>query len=131
MTAKDILDLHSRKPSSIPESMTIFDAAKLMNGQNIGYLVVVEEEIVIGAVSERDFVRKAIIHEIDVKTALVSEIMTEELKTVEFDTSLLKCLELMKAGHFRHLPVVDSDDKLLGVIAERDITQILLNKIKN
>ncbi len=116
----DILKVKGKEVYSISPDTTVFDALKILDENNVGALVVIEKEKVVGIFSERDYARKIILKgrsSIDTK---VSELMTKEVITVAPTDPIDKCMTLMSENRIRHLPVID-DGKLDGLISSGDL----------
>jgi CBS domain-containing protein len=111
-----------------PDS-TVLDAIKIMADKGIGALVVTEQDIVVGILSERDYTRKVVLMERTSKGTTVSEIMTSKVLTVTTTTTVKDCLKLMTDKHLRHLPVVEND-KLLGLISIGDLVKVAMEDQK-
>lgn len=113
---------------SVNPDETVYQALKLMADHNVGAVMVVENEQMVGIFTERDYARKIILMgrcSLDTK---ISEIMTRELLTVHPDSSLEECMDLMAKWHIRHLPVL-SEGRLIGIVSMRDVVQtIITNK---
>jgi signal-transduction protein with cAMP-binding, CBS, and nucleotidyltransferase domain len=99
---------------------SVFSALQLMADKNIGFVVVEENEKMVGVLSERDYARKVILRGRSSKDMPVHEIMTAEVVTVTPEHTVPQCMALMHAKNFRHLPVVAAD-KVLGVLSIRDL----------
>lgn len=99
---------------------SVYDALKMMNERNVGALLVQIDDYLVGIISERDYVRKVILDTHDAKKLKVSEIMTRDVVTVTSDDTVVKCINLMKQHHFRHLPVVEAG-KAIGIVSLRDL----------
>jgi CBS domain-containing protein len=104
-----------------PETSTI-DALRFMAEKNVGALVVLEDGILVGIISERDFVRRiAQERNVDI-TATVRESMTSEVITVTTEDTIAHCMKLMTNKRIRHLPVFDKGD-LIGLISIGDVVK--------
>ena len=82
-----------------------------------------------GIFTERDYARKVILKGRASKETKIEEIMTEDLITVNPDTSIEACMRLMTNKHIRHLPVVE-DNKLVGIISIGDVVKHHVNEIE-
>jgi CBS domain-containing protein len=98
----------------------VFDALRLLADYEVGALVVMDGDKLVGVVSERDYTRKIALQGRSSKDTLVSEIMTREVLTVTPTTGTRKCMALMSEKKIRHLPVIDGDT-VVGMISVRDI----------
>ncbi len=129
-TAKDLLkqsehtEILYTKPGE-----TILSALKMLEKSNIGALLVMEENKVVGILSERDIVRKVDLKGKTSATTLVKEVMTARVLYVKPEQSLEECMALMTEKNIRHLPIID-DDKLLGLISIRDVLREIIHEQK-
>ena len=115
--------------SVTPKHMVI-DALDLMAQKNIGALVVMDGEKLIGIFSERDYARKGILQGRKAKSTPVTEVMTPNVFTVSSDKSLQDCMKLFSEKRIRHLPVVD-DGKVAGVLSIGDIVNAIIREQSN
>lgn len=99
---------------------TVLQASELLETHNVGALAVMEAGEMIGILSERDIVRRAVARRKPPETTRVAEIMTPDPQTVGPETSLVIAMDLMLRGGFRHLPVID-DGKIYGMLSMRDV----------
>lgn len=109
---------------------TVREAAVLMAGQNIGALVVVENDHLIGIVTERDMMRKVVAASIDPDSTSIRDIMTPNPDTVTPDTMSGKAMEMMASKGYRHLPIVDENDKPIGMVSVRDLYEAVQTGLK-
>ena len=123
MRVKKLLDQKGHKVYSVSPDTTVYDALKLMAEKEIGALVVVEKEKMVGIVSERDYARKIILKGKSSKETTVSEIMTTKVIHTSPDKKVRKCLSLMTKHHFRHIPVLENK-RLVGILSIEDIKRV-------
>lgn len=123
MKIKKLLDQKGHEVYSVSPHTTVYDALKLMAEKEIGALVVVEKEKMVGIVSERDYARKIILKGKSSKETVVGEIMTAEVIHTSPDQKVRKCLSLMTKHHFRHIPVLE-DERLIGILSIEDIRRV-------
>ncbi|HLO44398.1 MAG TPA: CBS domain-containing protein [Leadbetterella sp.] len=121
---KKIKDILSVLPTA-----TVFEALEIMGSHNIGALLVMENEKLVGIFSERDYARKGILQGRSAKTTTIAEVMTSNVYTVESKMTTKDCMEIMNARKFRHLPVVD-DNVVVGVLSVGDIVSAILEEQK-
>ena len=98
--------MERKKFLTAPPGTTVSNAAKLMASKNVGAVLVVEGERLVGIFSERDVVFRVIAKGLDAKTTILTEVMTTEPKTLEPGKSYGHALLLMQENGFRHVPVV-------------------------
>jgi CBS domain-containing protein len=120
MRVKDLLKSKGRDVYSITPDATVYDALKLMAEKEIGALVVLDGEKMVGILSERDYARKVILSGKSSEETLVREIMSSDVKYVDPDEKVKNCLSIMTKKHFRHLPVLEQD-KVIGVLSIGDV----------
>jgi CBS domain-containing protein len=120
-TAKDILAIKGAHVASIHPEATVFQAALLMDEQRIGALLVMEEGRMTGIFSERDILRRVVAQGRDAAATRVRDVMTAEVACCRLHTTLDEASGVMKNRRIRHLPVIDDDDNLLGLISIGDL----------
>ncbi|WBU63373.1 CBS domain-containing protein [Paracoccus aerodenitrificans] len=135
MLVKQILSL---KAAGAPEIVTIAsdatvaDAARLLAEKRIGAIVVSDDGArPAGILSERDIVRELSKQGADVLQRPVSELMTRKVSTCLTGEDTLAVLERMTEGRFRHLPVVDEDGNMLGIVSIGDAVSARLKELSD
>ena len=111
---------------SISVDRSVFEVAELMCSSQLGCLVVVEGEVPVGIVTERDIVRRVVAKKLPLDSK-ISEVMSKSLITVDPDASLKKAARLMSSNKIRRLPV-SKDNKLVGIIVAADFVRNLGEK---
>ncbi len=131
LTIEDILRSKSSAVWSVCPDDTAYAAMDIMAEKDIGVLLVIDREKVVGIVSERDFARNIILKELSARKVLVKELMTRDLYCVTPDMPVEECMGVMTTAHCRHMPVFERN-KLVGLITFGDIVNALLvqQKIK-
>lgn len=107
-------DMVTVKPDDL-----VTDAARLMSKNHVGAVLVIEDGVMKGIVSERDVVTRVVAEGKDPATTTVSEIATDVVVAVDVSTHIRKCAELQFAMGVRHLPVTE-DGKPVGILSSRD-----------
>lgn len=130
MKVSDILHSKGSNVYSVVESITVYEALKIMGEKNVGALLVMEGEQLQGIISERDYARKIILKGKSSHQTTVKEIMTENVITVLPEDDIEKCMGLMSGRKIRHLPVM-KDQKVLGVISITDVVTAIIEMQKN
>ena len=120
MKVKELLDQKGHDVYSVSPDATVFDALKLMAEKEIGALVVLEDEKMVGIMSERDYARKVILKGKASKETQVRDIMSSKVIHIDPDAKVEKCLGLMTKNRFRHLPVLE-EDRLVGILSIEDV----------
>ena len=107
---------------SIDSSMTVKDAATMMDDTNVGCVVITRGNAPIGIITERDFVKRIVSQEMDLATPL-ADVMSFPLITVDSEDTIWDAAEIMKKNKIHKVPVQD-DGKLVGIITTTDIVKI-------
>lgn len=121
-TVKQILQSKTHGILSISPDATVYDALKLMAEKEVGALLVMEADKVVGIISERDYARKVILHGKSSKEIHVSDIMTSKIIYVNTAQTVDECMALMTDKRVRHLPVYEGD-RLVGVVSIGDLVK--------
>jgi CBS domain-containing protein len=114
----------------IEPGATMFDALEALARHEVGALMVMSHDKLVGVISERDYTRKVALQGRNSKETPVSEIMSREVFTVTPATGTHECMSLMSERKFRHLPVVDGGT-VLGMISIRDIMDDIIADHEN
>lgn len=125
-TIDAILNQKSGAIWSISPDATVYEAIAMMAEKNVGALLVVEKEQLVGVLSERDYTRKVMLRGKRSRETAVREIMSTELTTVPPKESVDDCLRFMTEKRVRHLPVV-ADGKIQGVISIGDLVKHVIS----
>lgn len=112
--------LEPRPALAVPADATIAEAAGRMAEAGQGCVVVLEEERLAGTLTERDVMRRVLAPGEDPKTVRVGEAMTREPERLSLDDTLGYALHKMSVGSFRHLPIVDEQDRPVGLVTQQD-----------
>ena len=114
---------------TIAPTASVFDAVKMMADRNIGALVVMEGEKIVGIISERDYARKIVLMARSSKDTPVRNIMTSSAMYVSPVQRSEECMALMTENRVRHLLVIDSG-KLIGVVSIGDLVKDIISEQK-
>ena len=121
-TVRHILQEKGAAVWTVPPDASVRDAVKMMDKNDVGLLVIVNGDDLVGIVSERDIARKVILKEKSSDTTPVKDIMTTDVVTIAPGQSIDECMALMTGKHIRHLPVMDGK-KLAGLISIGDVVK--------
>src|SRR6266851_2573199 len=120
-TVKDILRIKGSHVLSIGPEASVLDAALLMNEHKIGSLLVMSGGQLIGIITERDILTRVVVPRLDPGETPVVDVMTTEVVCCQPHTSLDEARGVLKNRRIRHLPVVDEDQRLHGLISIGDL----------
>ncbi len=120
-TVKEILENKGPQVITIHPEASVFEAAQRMNEYKIGALVVVDDGRVVGMFSERDILQRVVAPRRDASVASVADVMTSEVVCCQLHTSLDEARGVMKNRRIRHMPILDDDGQLLGLVSIGDL----------
>jgi CBS domain-containing protein len=112
MAQRHVLSVHS--------NATIYDAACVMTRANVGGVLVIDNDKLLGIITERDLMTKVLAKAMNPSSTTVSEVMTPNPTTVAPNTKVTDAVVMMIERGFRHLPVINEAGKILGVFSARD-----------
>ena len=119
----DILDAKGRDVLRIDASATVLDAVKTMVGENVGALIVTEGGQLAGIVTVRDYLRRVTLEGRDEQTTPVREIMSAPFVYIGPDATIEECMAIMTERRFRHLPVLEDERELVGIVSIGDVVK--------
>ena len=117
-------EVMTKDPVSCLPNDSVVKAAELMKSENIGSIPVIENkqsQKLVGIVTDRDLALKIVAGALDAKSTTVERVMTHQVVTCHADDDLQKALDAMAEHQLRRIPVVDNDNKLVGIIAQADV----------
>ena len=124
-TISQFLDQSNRPIHSVGPNATIREALEIMAQHNIGALLVIDGQTLVGIFSERDYARKVVLKGLSSNDAKVSEVMTSKVITINTKHSIDQCMQIMTDKHIRHLPIVN-DSQVLGLISIGDVVREMI-----
>jgi CBS domain-containing protein len=122
---QELLKRHGGTIWSLHPQETVYDALKTLSDKDVGALMVLDEGLLVGVFSERDYTRKIALAGKASRDTRVEEIMTTTVLTVSPKATTDECMALMSQRKIRHLPVMDGE-RVLGMISIRDIMDDML-----
>lgn len=122
-TLKQMLDAKTRSLAVVAPGDTVLHALTVMAHNDVGALLVLDGEQLVGIFSERDYARKIILQGKSSKETQVREIMSDKVAYVTPKATLDECMALMTEKHFRHLPVLDDDGAVVGMVSIGDLVK--------
>ena len=121
-----ILSQKSTEIYSITPETSVYDGVAMLAEKNVGAVLVMDGDKLVGMFSERDYTRKVVLRGKRSRETAVSEIMSTDLKVVQPREAVEVCLRLMTDKRIRHLPVVE-DDKVVGIISIGDLVKWVIS----
>jgi len=125
-TVEQLLQAKGSDIWSIAPQATAYNALQIMAEKNVGALLVIEKEKLVGIFSERDYARKVILKEKSSKNTSVGELMTREVIYINANATLEESMALMTAKRIRHLPVL-KNNQLIGIVTLGDVVRQIIS----
>jgi CBS domain-containing protein len=122
-TLKQMLADKNRPLAVVAPSDSVFHALSVMASNDVGALLVLDGEQLVGIFSERDYARKIILQGKTSKETLVREIMSDKVAYVTPASTIDECMALMTEKHFRHLPVLTDAGDVVGMVSIGDLVK--------
>ena len=129
VTIRQLLDQKGGKICSIHPDATVFDAVATMAENDIGSLIVMDGEALIGLITERHYARNVVLKGKTSPATTVQEIMDRHVITVRPEQSVEECMALMTGRRVRHLPVIEGD-KIIGIVSIGDLVKSIIGDQK-
>ncbi|WPR70859.1 CBS domain-containing protein [Flavobacterium sp. NG2] len=130
MTVNQILAEKGNEVHSIVSTITVYEALRIMGERNVGAVLVIEDNVLKGILSERDYARKIALKNKASRETLVHEIMDTDMITVKPTDDIYYCMDLITNKRIRHLPVL-SEEKVIGIISIGDVVKAIIELQKN
>ena len=127
ITLKQMLAAKNRPLAVVTPNDSVYHALSLMAMHDVGALLVLDGEDLVGIFTERDYARKLILHGKSSKETLVSEIMSDKVAYVTLSATVDECMALMTEKHFRHLPVLSEDGEVIGIVSIGDLVKATIS----
>ena len=124
---RDILQTKVNAVLFVSPETTVFDALVVMAEKNVGALLVMGGDTLVGIFSERDYTRKVELKGKTSKELRIREVMTSDPISVRPEQSIEECMEIMNSRHIRHLPVLENGT-LIGMITIRDAIKAVISE---
>lgn len=127
-TLKQLVESKSKKLATVSPKDTVLHALEVMAQYDVGALIVLDGQRLAGMFSERDYARKVILQgKVSVYTK-VGDIMTDKVISVTMNHTIEQCLAIMSEKHFRHLPVLDDEGLVVGIISIGDMVKEMISQ---
>ncbi len=126
-TVDQLLKVKGGQVFSVGPVDSVLHSIEMMATRHVGALLVMNQGLLLGIVSERDYARKVILKHRSSHDTPVADIMTSAPVTVTPRDTVHRCMELMTEGRFRHLPVVDSG-RVVGMLSIGDLVKAVIEE---
>jgi CBS domain-containing protein len=126
-TVSALLKHKGQRIFGIPPEAPVLEAIKEMAERGVGALLVMQNDKLLGVVSERDYARKVILKSRSSNETPVSAIMSSPVLTVRGDQTVNECMRIMTEKRVRHLPVLDGE-RVVGVLSIGDLVRAVLEE---
>lgn len=123
----DVLKIKGHDVWSIGPDASVYDAIHLMAEKKVGALMVVEDDVLVGVISETDYTRKTILEGRLSRQTPVKKIMTGHVLYVTPEQDIEECMVIMTEKRTRHLPVMDAG-KLIGIVSIGDVVKSVIDE---
>ena len=121
--AKSVKDVMTSNPATVEPDAKLTDAARIMRDEDTGVVPVLEGDRLVGTVTDRDLVIRALAEGKDARSTTVQEVASTDLVTVDPQQDLDEALRLMAQHQVRRLPVVEEDGRLVGIVSQADVAR--------
>ncbi|MGH9389835.1 MAG: CBS domain-containing protein [Vicinamibacteria bacterium] len=125
----DLLRIASVPAATVSHETTVFEAVRLMSDERVGAVAIVSDGKLSGIFTERDLMIRVVLEGRDPGATPVGEVMTAHCISAKNDMSMGEALQIMTERHFRHLPVVDENDRVLGLLSIRNLLHNRVDKL--
>ena len=124
-TVRHVLDRKGHDVHHICPDASVLDVLRIMAEHSIGALVVLDDDELVGIVSERDYARKIVLKGRTSPATLVREIMSTRVVCARLDQTVEECMSVMTAKSVRHLPVLEHK-KVVGIVSIGDMVKSII-----
>jgi CBS domain-containing protein len=126
-----LLNKASKPPFGVPREITVLDAVRLMTDKRVGAALIIDDGRPAGIFTERDLMTKVVAQGKDPARVRVGEVMTSPVVPVRVDADVDDALHLMLQRHIRHLPLVDLEGKVVGMLSIRNLMEDQIDSLRN
>ena len=122
-----LLKLKGTDIFSVPPDASVYSAIQVMAEKRVGALLVIDNGKLVGIISERDYARKVILQGRSSRDTFVREIMSSSPITIGCETTVEEAMRAMTENRIRHLPVIDPDGHIAGVVSIGDVVNWIVS----
>lgn len=127
---RQLLDDKGNEVWAIDPDDSVFNAVTEMSNKDVGGLLVMEGDTIVGIITERDYTRNVILKGKRSPETPVRDVMTGDVVCATSEQTVFDCLQIMTDNRIRHLPVVD-DDRLVGIVSIGDLAKQVISEQNN
>ncbi|WP_417069291.1 CBS domain-containing protein [Niveibacterium terrae] len=124
-TARQILQGKTTETLSVDPGLSVFDALTIMAKHDVGSVLVMSGQALLGIFTERDYARKVALQGRSSRATAVAELMSQEVLTIAPMRTVEECMAIMTEKRVRHLPVVENDS-VIGIVSIGDVVKTLI-----
>jgi CBS domain-containing protein len=129
-TLKQLLESKDKRLASVAPDQSVIRALEIMAEHDVGALLVLDGKHLMGVFSERDYARKVILQGKSSSHTKVSEVMSGKVVYVTLDRTIEECMAIMTEKHFRHLPILDDQHNVVGIVSIGDMIKETISQQK-
>ena len=118
-----------RELISCDRQTSVTDAAKLMDGTNIGAIVITRDGKPEGILTDRDIVLRCVAEDLDCQATLVADVMTTPVACLSLDAGIFNVVQCMRRNGVRRVPIVDDEGRVVGLVSMGDVLQLLSEEV--
>lgn len=122
-TLRQLLGAKPRTPITVRPVDTVFHGLELMAQHDIGALLVMDGERLVGIFTERDYARKVVLHGQTSRQLIVREVMTDKVCYALANQTVSEAMAIVTEKRVRHLPVLDDRQKVIGIVSIGDLVK--------
>ena len=108
---------------------TVYDAVVSMTFKHCGAVAITVKDKLVGIFTERDLLARVVGQGKDVESVKLSDVMSKNVETTTMNDSALLCMGRMDHGRYRHMPVINDDGKLIGMLSQRDFISFTMREL--
>lgn len=120
--SQNVRDVMTANPKTVSEKDSVVQVARIMRDEDTGVVPVVDGRKIIGLITDRDIVVRAIAEGKNMTDVHVNDVMTRQVRSVKEDTPVREVLDLMSGAQVRRVPVVNDNNELVGIVSMKDIS---------
>lgn len=119
--SRHVRDFMTPNPECVTEKDSLRDVARIMKDRDTGVVPVVENNKIIGMITDRDIVVRGLAEGKNLENATVRDFMTKNVRSVREDATVNDAIALMSSAEIRRVPVVNGRDEIVGIVSLGDI----------